>query len=85
MVHPDNTLIEIPIVLRDLIAENRLHPRQPYYELVEDAVLLWLEWGGWWEKDIPYLEPSELPMNRPRRSGPVRPVQAKSLASASSS
>ena len=47
MVHPDNTLIEVPIVLRDLIAANRLHARQPYYEVMEEALLFWLERGGW--------------------------------------
>lgn len=71
MVHPDNTLVEIPLVLRDLIAENRLHPRQPYYEVIEDALLFWLDHGGWHDAEIPYVEPSELPMNRPRRRGPT--------------
>ena len=30
MVAPDCTVIEVPIVLRDLIARERLHARQPY-------------------------------------------------------
>ena len=46
MVNPDNTIIEVPGVLRDLLADLRLHPRQPYYEVIEEAVLFWLECGA---------------------------------------
>lgn len=43
----DMTTIDVPVVLRDLLAEHRLHARQPYYEVAEEALLFWLEHGGW--------------------------------------
>ncbi len=46
MVNQDNTLIEVPIVLRDLIAAHGRHPRQPYYDVIEEALLYGLDEGG---------------------------------------
>lgn len=46
MVNPDNTLIEVPVILRDLLADFRVHPRQPYYEVMEEALLHWLDNGA---------------------------------------
>ena len=43
----DAVNIEVPVVLRDLIAHHRLHPRQALHEVIEDAVLHWIEAGGW--------------------------------------
>lgn len=39
--------IEVPNVLRDRIRGHRLHPRQPFYEIIEEALLWWEESGGW--------------------------------------
>lgn len=41
------TLVEMPIPLRDLIARQRLHPRQALHEIVEEAILFWQDHGGW--------------------------------------
>ena len=43
----DSTTIEVPVVLRDLLARHRLHPRQAYHEVIEAAVDYWLDNGGW--------------------------------------
>jgi hypothetical protein len=51
----DCTTIEVPIVLRDLIARERLHARQAYHEVIEEAVLFWLEQGGWGMTRIPLV------------------------------
>jgi hypothetical protein len=64
MASPDNTTLELPVVLRDLIAENRLHARQPYYEVVEEAVLYWLEQGGW---QLGHQPLTDVPPPLPRR------------------
>jgi hypothetical protein len=54
MVAPDNVVIEVPIVLRDRLANQRLHPRQAYYEIVEAALDLWDDLGGWdYRKPMP--------------------------------
>jgi hypothetical protein len=47
MVATDNTVIEIPIVLRDRLARQRQHPRQAYYEVIEAALDVWDDLGGW--------------------------------------
>lgn len=65
MVHPDNVNVEIPIVLRDLLAENRLHARQPYYEVIEEAVLWWIECGAWFPNRPRF---TDVPPPLPRRS-----------------
>ena len=44
----DTVTILVPTVFRDRLAKLRLHPRQPYYEILEEAVSFWLEKGGWW-------------------------------------
>jgi hypothetical protein len=41
MVCRDNTVIEVPVVLRDRLARHRIHPRQAYYEVIEDALDFW--------------------------------------------
>jgi hypothetical protein len=43
----DTVAILVPIVLRDRLASLRLHPRQPYYEVVEEALEFWSAAGGW--------------------------------------
>lgn len=43
----DSTTIEVPIPLRDLIASHRLHSRQALHEVIEEAVLAWMERGAW--------------------------------------
>ncbi|MCA1819774.1 MAG: hypothetical protein LC620_06980 [Halobacteriales archaeon] len=43
----DSTTMELPTVLRDRIASHRLHGRQAYYEVVEEALGFWEERGGW--------------------------------------
>lgn len=47
MVAQDNVVIEIPIPLRDRLAGQRVHPRQAYYEVIEAALDLWDDLGGW--------------------------------------
>lgn len=48
MPNPQDTVtILVPTVLRDRLAALRLHPRQPYYEVLEDALAFWEEHGGW--------------------------------------
>ena len=47
MVCRDNTVIEVPIVLRDRIAAHRRHPRQAYHEVIEEALFFWEEHGAW--------------------------------------
>jgi len=47
MQSKDCTNIEVPVVLRDRIAAHRLHPRQAYYEIIEEAIGWWEESGGW--------------------------------------
>jgi hypothetical protein len=47
MVCRDNTVIEVPVVLRDRLARLRLHPRQAYFEVIEEALEFWEEAGGW--------------------------------------
>lgn len=49
----DSTLIEIPIVLRDLIALERLHSRQALHEVVEEAFMYWRANGGWTGIQVP--------------------------------
>jgi hypothetical protein len=44
---PDTVNLQLPNVLRDRIAGHRLHPRQPYYEVIEEALAWWEECGGW--------------------------------------
>jgi hypothetical protein len=73
MVAPDNVNIEIPVVLRDLIAENRLHARQPYYEIIEEAILYWLDCGGWMPGHRPF---TDIPPPAPRRSDATSPSSA---------
>lgn len=34
----DFTTVEVPTVLRDRLARLRIHPRQAFYELIEDAL-----------------------------------------------
>jgi hypothetical protein len=41
MVCPGNTVIEVPIVLRDRLAAWRIHPRQAYFEVIEEALDVW--------------------------------------------
>lgn len=54
MASPDNTLLELPIVLRDRLAAQRLHPRQAYYEVIEAALDVWDDLGGWdYRKPMP--------------------------------
>jgi hypothetical protein len=43
----DSVLVEIPVVLRDLMARRRLHPRQALHEVIEEAFLFWEESGAW--------------------------------------
>ncbi|HUR61464.1 MAG TPA: hypothetical protein VM286_03765 [Candidatus Thermoplasmatota archaeon] len=43
----DCVTLEVPNVLRDRLREHRLHPRQPLYEIVEEALSFWEEAGGW--------------------------------------
>jgi len=43
----DYTAIEIPVILRDRIAAHRVHARQAYYDVIEDAFEIWEELGGW--------------------------------------
>lgn len=43
----DFTTIDIPIPLRDLVARYRLHPRQAYYEVLEEAMLYWIDNEAW--------------------------------------
>jgi hypothetical protein len=47
MVATDNTVIELPVALRDRLARHRLHPRQAYYEVIEAALDVWDDLGGW--------------------------------------
>lgn len=47
MVSADNTVIEVPIVLRDRLAAHRIHPRQAYHEVIEEALAFWEDSGGW--------------------------------------
>ena len=48
MVHAkDCVTMELPNVLRDRIARHRLHPRMAMYEIVEEALSVWEEAGGW--------------------------------------
>lgn len=35
---PDMVAIVVPVVLRDRLAAMRVHPRQAYYEVVEEAL-----------------------------------------------
>ncbi|MCA1819899.1 MAG: hypothetical protein ABR562_02740 [Thermoplasmatota archaeon] len=49
----DSTLIEIPTALRDLIARQRLHPRQALHEIIEEAFFFWEESGGWTGLPLP--------------------------------
>ena len=54
MVCKDNVVIEVPIVLRDRLAAGRQHPRQAYYEILEAALDLWDDLGGWeYRKPMP--------------------------------
>ena len=39
---PDMVSVAMPVVLRDRLAALRVHPRQAFYEVVEDA-LDWFE------------------------------------------
>lgn len=39
--------IEVPNVLRDRIRAHRLHPRQAYHEIIEEAISFWEESGAW--------------------------------------
>jgi hypothetical protein len=43
----DSTLVELPVALRDLIARQRLHPRQALHEVIEEAFMFWEESGAW--------------------------------------
>lgn len=43
----DHVAIDMPNVLRDRIARHRLHPRMPFYEVVEEAIDFWESRGGW--------------------------------------
>lgn len=67
----DCTTIEVPVVLRDRIARHRLHGRQAYYEVVEEALSWWEDCGGWGVQvvvDVP--EPlSRLSRHRRSRAG----------------
>ncbi len=48
MPNPQDTVqVLMPNVLRDRLAELRLHPRQPMYEIIEAALDYWEEMGGW--------------------------------------
>jgi hypothetical protein len=35
---PDMVAIVVPVVLRDRLASKRVHPRQAYYEVIEEAL-----------------------------------------------
>jgi hypothetical protein len=43
----DMTNIDIPVVLRDRLVRELLHPRQAYYEIIEAALDVWDDLGGW--------------------------------------
>jgi hypothetical protein len=43
----DMTTIELPVVLRDLLRTQKLHREQAYYEVIEEALLFWMDHGGW--------------------------------------
>lgn len=43
----DTVNVVLPTVLRDRLAEHRLHARQPLYEIIEDALESWEAAGGW--------------------------------------
>ena len=60
----DMTTIDVPVVLRDLLALQRLQERQPYYEIVEEALSFWLEAGGWGPGWFPLVD-----VPRPVRRG----------------
>lgn len=48
MPNPQDTVsILVPNILRDRLATHRLHPRMPYYEIIEEALLFWEARGGW--------------------------------------
>lgn len=65
MGNPQDTVnILVPNVLRDRLATHRLHPRMPYYEIIEEALMHWEEQGAW----IPFVAaPIEhaIPARRP--------------------
>ena len=43
----DCVTIEVPSVLRDRIRTHRLHPRQPFHEIIEEALEWWENSGAW--------------------------------------
>ena len=48
MPNPRDTVhVLVPNVLRDRLASHRLHPRQPMYEIIEEALDFWEHSGGW--------------------------------------
>lgn len=48
MPNPVDTVnVVMPVVLRDRLARHRLHPRQPLYEVIEDALHSWEDAGAW--------------------------------------